>query len=150
METTIYKFEEKNDLYKSVHHNTIYNAARTCIINFYETHPEIEFINAEISISGDDDWNIEIKTLFRCFFEGDRDKTIVNAVWNKADFMEPTLIPSCYPEKGKWYRIPESIVEKIDEKEKKLRAIENELNRLNTEKEMKYTNYIENSECRIL
>ncbi|ARF11895.1 hypothetical protein Klosneuvirus_3_30 [Klosneuvirus KNV1] len=145
-----YKFDNKNELYKSLGTNQIHNAARVCLINFYETHPETEFIRAEIKILCDEEWFVIIKTLFRCFLEGERDKIIVEALWNKGDYTEPIFTPSCYPEKEKWYRIPYSVLEKMDEKEKKLRAVENELKRLNEEKELVHNEPLENGECKIL
>lgn len=161
----IYKFESKDELYKSLGPNHIHNATRICLINFYESHLEIEFIKAEIKILHDvansniansniansnEEWNVNIKTLFRCFFEGERDKTIVEAHWTKNNFMEPILTPACHPEKDKWYRIPYGILEKINEKDNKLRAVENELKRLNEEKEFIQKDQIEGTECTLL
>lgn len=152
----VYKFDNKDDLYKSLGTQPIHNAARVCLINFYETYPNIEFIKADIKILCEEEWSVIIKTLFRCFFEGERDKTIAEALWNNNNnFMEPTFTPRCYPEKDKWYRIPFGIIEKIVENEKKLRAVENELKRLNEEKEMSQKEMsrkeiMESSECNLL
>lgn len=146
----IYKFDNKYDLYKSFGISPIHSASRICLVNFYETHPELEFITAEIKILCKGEWNVSIKTLFRCFFEGERDKTIVEALWDKGDYTEPSFTPACHPEKDKWYRIPNSIIEKIDEKNKKIKAVENELKRLNEEKELIQKDPLEGSECNLL
>lgn len=90
MDVFTYIFKDKKELYKSIGNNKIHNAARLCLANFYDTHSDVEFINAKIKISSNKQWNVDIKTSFRCSIE--EEKVVVTAIWNKDDnYKMPTF-----------------------------------------------------------
>ena len=137
--------------------------ARQYLITFYINHPEIEFIDAEISsdICGYD-WEVLMETKFKCTIVGDTEPIEITANWDQAgcscnefcgfEKSDPYYSIDCVYENRKWYRVPTSIRNKITQDNKTILEIGNNYNILEKEHRKKLKELAEerNKYCTIL
>lgn len=129
-----FEYKNFNDLkisikYTNEYQDVVYSyceQSRQFLINFYEQHPEIEFIEATISadLCGYD-WEVDIHTEFKCTLVGDDQTTNIEATWDQSgcscnEFtgfqdIEPNFTNNCVYENGKWYKIPTAIINKMNQ-----------------------------------